>query len=73
MKINPEKLTVENIQHVVEMCDSLMAYHVERCTSCDDKVLKKYHEGYSNACASILDTFETIGIIEEDSENEQPK
>lgn len=71
MKINPEKINVENIQHVVEMCDSLMEYHIRRCKICVDPVLKKYHEGRCNAYASILDTFEQLGIIEEDSEDGQ--
>ena len=69
MKINPEKLTVENIQHIIEMCLSEFEYYNDMYEFANDK----YHAGCSNAYANILDAFEARGIIEEDSENEQPK
>lgn len=70
MKINPDEVTVNNIDFIVDLCYTLMKYHTEQCLCENDISFKKYHEGRANAYANILDAFEVRGIIEEDSEDE---
>lgn len=71
MKINPEKLTVNNVEFIVELCESLRAYHNEQYCDLDNSAfMRKYHEGRSNAYASVLDMFEVRGIIEEKNDGQ---
>lgn len=65
MKINPDKLTVNNIEFIVDLCHSLMKYHNDEYFCSKERDIKKYHEGRANAYASVLDMFEARGIIEE--------
>lgn len=71
MKINDENITPPRIKQIIEYCDALREYY-------DEKELHKpltnsdfYNAGKQHAYEDVLDIFEQLGIIEEDSEDGQ--